>query len=133
MMAIKIDLEKAYDRLEWSFIRDTLDLFKFPKHLISLIMSWVSFLSILMLFNGGALEPFHPSKGIRQGDPISPYLFIMCMEVLGDLIAEKCEAKLWNSVMASRGGIAFSHLFFTYDLVLFAKVDHLIVLLSTML
>ena len=108
MMAIKIDLEKIYDRLEWSFIIDTLALFKFPNHLISLIMSCMSSSSISMLFNGGALEPFHPSKGIRQGDPLSSYLLIMCMEVLGALIAEKCEAKLWNPVMASRGGIGFS-------------------------
>ena len=72
-MAIKIDLEKAYDYLEWSFIRNTLALFKFPIQLISLIMSCVSTSSISILYNGGALEPFLPSRGIRQGDPLSPY------------------------------------------------------------
>ena len=45
------------------------------------------------------------------------------MEVLGALITEKCEAKLWNPVKSSRGGLAFSHLFFVDDLVLFAKAD----------
>ena len=92
-MEIKIDLEKAYDRLEWSFIRDTLTLFKFPNHLTSLIMSYVSTWSISVLYNGGALEPFLPSMGIKQGDPLSPYLFILCMEVLGAFITEKCDAK----------------------------------------
>ena len=92
-MEIKIDLEKAYDRLEWSFIRDTLALFKFPNHLTSLIMSYVSTWSISVLYNGGALEPFLPSRGIKQGDPLSPYLFILCMEVLGAFITEKCDAK----------------------------------------
>lgn len=125
--AIKIDLEKTYDCLEWSFIRDTLHLFKFPEHLISLVMSCVSSSTISVLFNffwgGGALDVFHPSRGIRQGDPLSPYIFIMCMEVLGALISEKCEAKLWNPVKASQGGIGFSHLFFADDLVLFTKVD----------
>lgn len=53
VMAIKIDLEKAYDRLEWSFIRDTPHLFKFPEHLISLIMICVSSITISVLFNGG--------------------------------------------------------------------------------
>ena len=81
-MTIKIDLEKVYDRLEWSFIRDSLSLFRFPSHLIKLIMSCVPSSSISILFNEGALDPFLPSRGIRQGDPISLYLFILCMEVL---------------------------------------------------
>ena len=84
-------------------------------------MSCVSTSSISILFNGGALDPFHPTRSIRQGDPLSPYLFILCMEVLGGLISEKCSAKLWNLVKASQGGLAFSHLFFANDLVLFVK------------
>ena len=101
VMAIKLDLEKAYDCLEWSFIKDTLNLYKFPSRLISLIMSCLSSSSISILVNGRALEPFYPSRGIRQGDPLSPYLFILCMEVLRALIEEKCKAKLWNSIKAS--------------------------------
>ena len=94
VMAIKLDLEKAYDRLERSFIRDTLNLYKFPSRLVSLIMSCVSSSSISILVNGRALKPFYPSRGIRQGDPLSSYLFILCMEVLGALIEEKYKAKL---------------------------------------
>ena len=47
----------------------------------------------------------------------------MCMEVLGFLISRRCEENLWDPVQASRGGQAFSHLFFADDLVFFAKVD----------
>ena len=122
-MAIKIDLEKVYDRLEWHFIRDVLELYKLPLSLIKLIMSCVSSSSISVLLNGGKLEPFHPSRGIRQGDPLSPYLFIMCMEVLGFLISRRCEENLWDPVRASRGGQAFSYLFFANNLVLFAKAN----------
>ena len=61
VMAIKLDLEKAYDCLEWSFIRDTLNCYKFLSRLISLIMSCLSLSSISILVNGGALESFYPS------------------------------------------------------------------------
>lgn len=122
-MAIKFDLEKAYNRLECNFIRDTLKLFQFPNHLVSLIMSCVSNSSISILFNGGTLDAFHSLRGIRQGDPLSPYLFILCMEVLGALFEGKCRENLWNPLKASQGGPAFSHLFFANDLMLFAKAD----------
>ncbi|KAL0005698.1 hypothetical protein SO802_013259 [Lithocarpus litseifolius] len=122
-MAIKIDLEKAYDRIEWSFIREMLNLFNFSENLIKLIMSCVTSVSTSLLFNGGSLDPFLPSGGIRQGDPLSPYLFILCMEFLGQLIEGKCAAKLWTPVKASRSGPAFSHLFFADDLVLFASAN----------
>ena len=100
-MAIKIDLEKAYDRIEWNFIREMLTLFNFPENLIKLIMNCVTSVSTSLLLNGGSVEPFLPSRGIKQGDPLSPYLFILCMEFLGHLIEEKCVAKLWTPVKAS--------------------------------
>ena len=86
-------------------------------------MSCVSSTSTSILFNGGALNPFLPSKGIRQRDSLSPYLFILCLEVLGALITEKCQAKQWNPIKTSQGGLAFSHIFFADDLMLFAKAD----------
>ena len=95
VMAIKLDLEKkkTYDRLKWSFIRDTLNPYKFLSHLVSLIMSCVSTSSVSILVNEGALIQF-PLRGIRQKDPLSPYLFILHMEVLRALIEDKCQAKL---------------------------------------
>ena len=91
--------------------------------IIDIIMSCVSIVSTSILFNGKALDPIYPSKGIREGDLISPYLFILCMDYLGQLIEEKCSGKLWQPVKASQSGPAFSHLFFANDLILFAKVD----------
>lgn len=91
--------------------------------MISLIISCMSTTSISILFNGGALEAFHPSRGIHQGDPLSPYLFIPCMEVLEALIEDNCRERLWNPIKASQNGPAFSHIFFADDLMLFAKVD----------
>ena len=100
-MALKIDLEKAYDKLEWSFIKDMLIRFNLPRKLIDLIMSCISSVSTSLLFNGGALEPFMPARGIRQGDLLSPYIFIMCMDYLGQLIQERCEDKFWIPIKAS--------------------------------
>ena len=69
------------------------------------------------------LEPFLPSKDIRQGDLLPPYIFILCMEMLGYLIVDKCRSILWDPVRASREGAVVSHLFFANDLILLAKAD----------
>ena len=93
-MAVKVDLEKAYDRLEWSFIHKVLQAFRFPHNLLKVIMSCILTLSISVLVNGCALDSLNPSRGIRQGDPLLSYLFIMCMEYLGYHIEEKCSKGL---------------------------------------
>ena len=86
-------------------------------------MSCVSTVSTSILFNGEVFEPILPSRGIRHGDPLSPYLFIICMDFLGQLIEEKCNTKTWQPVKASQSGPEFSHLLFADDLILFAKAD----------
>ena len=67
-MAVKLDLEKAYDRLEWCFIHKMLQAFHFPPKISKLIMTCVTSSSTSILFNSGALERFEPSRGISQGD-----------------------------------------------------------------
>lgn len=64
-MAIKIDLEKAYDKLEWCFIRERLSHIKMLEELIDIIMSCASSASTSILFNGGTLDPIFSSRGIR--------------------------------------------------------------------
>lgn len=122
-MVIKIDLEKVYDSLEWSFIKMVLEHFNFPSNIINLIMSYMALTSTSILFNVGKLNPFQPSRGIRQSDPISPYLFLLCMEFLAAQITNMCEEKNWDKIKASRDGLSFSHVFFTGDLMLFAKAN----------
>jgi len=122
-VAIKVYLAKAYDRIEWSFIHKVLKTFHFPQMMIDLIMSCVSTTRISILFNRGKMDSFNPSRGIRQGDPPSPYIFILCMEYLGFLIERECIAKKWTPLKASRKNVEVSHLFFADDLKLFAKAS----------
>ena len=88
-MALKIDLENAFYRLKWGFIYHVLNWFKFPKDRIDLIMSCISSSNLSVLVNGEKLDPFLPSRGIQQRDPLSRYIFILCMEYLAWLSQSK--------------------------------------------
>ena len=107
-MAIKIDLEKAFDRLEWVFIRQTLYFFKFLIDWINIIMSCISSSSLSILLNGERLDVFLPSKGITLGDPLFPYIFIFCMEYLAWLIQEEVSTGNWLGFKISRNGLTTS-------------------------
>ena len=104
-------------------LKSMLSRFNLPSSLIEIIMSCITTITTSILFNGGSLEPFIPTRGTRQGDPLSSYIFIMCMEYLGQLIQEKCEEGVWKVVKASRSDPSFSHLLFADDLILFAKAN----------
>ena len=96
-LVIKVDLEKDYDKLEWSFIREVLINANLPSNLVNLILSCVSSVSMSILFNGGSVEPIFPSRGIQQGDPLSPYLFIFCMEA-SDIVLKKSAVRRVGSL-----------------------------------
>lgn len=122
-MVVKIDLEKAYDRLEWSFIKMVHEHFNFPRNIINLIMSCVTITSASILFNGGKLSSFQPSRGIKQGDPLSPFLFLLCIEFLVAQITTMCEERRWDKIKTSKNGPGFSHIFFADNPILFAKAN----------
>lgn len=98
MRTIKVDLEEAYDRISWDFIYETLSEVGFNQNFCNLLISCVSLCSFQVLFNGSKTTPFIPSRGIRQGDPISPYLFVMCMERLAHLIQKEVVSGAWKPV-----------------------------------
>lgn len=90
---------------------------------VSWIMQCVSGPSMNLLWNGERTKPFKPLRGLRQGDPLSPYLFVLCMERLCHLIEKSVEEKKWKPVSLSRGGPKLSHICFAYDLILFAEAS----------
>ena len=91
IMAIKIDIEKTYDKLSWSFIRDTLIDARLPSKMVRVIMQCIESLTLSVLWNGCASQEFIPRSGIRQGDPLSPYIFVLCLERLSQLINKSVE------------------------------------------
>ncbi|GKV16725.1 hypothetical protein SLEP1_g27324 [Rubroshorea leprosula] len=107
-MVLKIDLHKAFDSVDWTFLRSVLQDFNLPTVLIELIMFSVSSVQLSVLWNGEPLPYFSPQRGLRQGDPLSPYLFIMVMEKLGLLIQkQKPHLVSWETVCQSKdaGGL----------------------------
>ena len=86
-------------------------------------MACVSTYSVQILWNGSAMEKFNPTRGIWQGDPFSPYLFMLCIESLAHGILYAVHLKQWKPITLRRRGPEISHLFFTDDLILFAKVS----------
>lgn len=122
-LAVKVDLEKAYDRLEWSFIRETLETLGLGGKCCELIMACITSSSFRVLWNGERTEAFLPSRGIRQGDPISPYIFTLCMERLNHIIQDSIMEGSWNPIRLSRGGPPIYHLFFADDFLLFGEAS----------
>ncbi|KAK3205341.1 hypothetical protein Dsin_019387 [Dipteronia sinensis] len=117
----KIDLSKAYDRLQWNFIREVIVEADLKGSFVDLIMWCVSTVRYRAVLNGEVTETFTPGCGIRQGDPLSPYLFVLCMEKLSHLINRRVHFGYWKCVKVSRGGPPISHLFFADDFILFGQ------------
>lgn len=108
-MAIKLDLEKAYDHLSWNFIVDSLQDLRLSNHFMNLIWHCIFSVTMDILWNGEGTCDFSPTRGICQGDHMLPYLFVICMERLSHLIQWAVSQGLWKPITISRGGPQITH------------------------
>uniref|UniRef100_A0A803PQY7 Reverse transcriptase domain-containing protein n=1 Tax=Cannabis sativa TaxID=3483 RepID=A0A803PQY7_CANSA len=123
VMAIKTDMSKAYDCLEWTFLLRVLKANGFSDHVCSIIMACVTSVTYSVLLNGAPLTPFNPKRGLRQGDPLSPFLFILCSEVLSKLILRTENNGDLNGAKVSRNATPITHLFYADDAIFFCKAN----------
>ncbi|KAK4392766.1 putative mitochondrial protein [Sesamum angolense] len=118
-MNLKLDISKAYDRVEWSFLREVLGKFGFPSVFIELIMLCVSSVSYSFVLRGAQFGSLIPQRGLHQGDPLSPYLFLLCIESLSSLFRVASESGVVLGVAVCRGAPRISHLLFADDTMVF--------------
>ena len=122
-MSIKLDMSKVFDIVEWNFIHEVMIKMGFAKKWVDLIMNCISSVSYSVIINGEACGNITPTRGIRQGDPLSPYLFLLCAEGLSTLIHKATRDKQINGISIGRGCPFLTHLFFTDDSLLFCKAN----------
>lgn len=115
---LKVDLKKAFDSLDWGFIFKIFQALEFPESFITLIRQCVTTTRFSVAINGEMCGYFNGSKGLRQGDPLLPYLFVLAMEVLSQMLnANFSNGRIGHHPKAAQPLI--THLAFADDLMIF--------------
>ncbi|XP_074266130.1 uncharacterized protein LOC141588596 [Silene latifolia] len=119
---IKVDIKKAFDSVQWLFIKDMLLSLHFPKQFTIWIMGCISSTWYTLRINGGHVGFFHGQAGLRQGDPLSPYLFVLAMEMLSRQLRILCRQPQ-VSFHPKCARLSLTHLIFADDLMVFVRGD----------
>lgn len=118
-VALKIYISKAYDRINWTYLRQIMLKLGFSAQWVDMVMWCVFTVRYSMRVNDQIVGPIIPKRGLRQGDSLSPYLFIICVEGLSILIQDAERKGLQHGFGVGRGAPYISHLLFTDDAIIF--------------
>ncbi|KAL9683445.1 hypothetical protein QQ045_015267 [Rhodiola kirilowii] len=116
-----MDMNKAYDRMEWTFLEAMLVHLGFPASWIRLVLESIRSVKYKVRFNDLLIDLLAPERGLRQGDPLSPYLFLLCSEWLSGKIETEISSHSLKGVRVCHGAPIVSHLFFADDSIFFMK------------
>ena len=120
---MKLDMSKGYDRVEWVCLEKIMERLGFHPRWRILMMQCVSIVTYSIRMNGKSKDHIVPSRGLRQGDPLSPYLFQLCAKGLSALIKKAVVEGSMEGISVCRNGLALSHLFFADDSLIFCKAS----------
>lgn len=119
---MKLDIKKAFDSIEWLSIVAVMTRMGFPETFMAWIYTCISSPTFTIMINGHGAGYFSSSRGIRQGDPISPYIFILVMEMMSCILKDRVENKRFKT-HPKCGRPLITSLMFADDIVIFAKPD----------
>jgi hypothetical protein len=122
-MFLKMDIVKAFDKMEWKLILAIMQHLGFHTTWLKWIESCISSTSFSILLNGSPYGLFSPKRGLRQGDPLSPFLFILGSELLSRLLLKEERIGNIKGMKIARASSVINHLLFANDLLLFGKAS----------
>ena len=122
-LALKMDMSKAYDCIEWKFLKGMFLKLGFHQSWVDKLILCVSIVRYHVLQNGEEISPIYPEQGLHKGDPLFPYLFILCTEGLSCMLNTMEKRGYIHGVQVARGSPIISHLFFTDDSYLFCRAN----------
>lgn len=120
-MTIKLDMSKAYNIVECDYLEALMRKLGFVERWIHLLMVCVRTITYYVLINGFPHWHIIPTRGLRQVDPLSPYLFLLCAEGLSSFVQEAERNQLITGLPIFQGGLKLSYLFFADDNILFRR------------
>ncbi|KAL0443841.1 UNVERIFIED_CONTAM: putative mitochondrial protein [Sesamum latifolium] len=119
--ALKFDISKAYDWVEWGFLRSILLRLGIHERFVRLNMNFVTSVTYSLMLNGSQFGYFRPHQGIRQGDPLSPYLFLFVAEAFSCMLQDAENRGEIQGITISREAPRVSHLLFANDTIIFEQ------------